>query len=115
MREERKFVGTVRVVEVLENVFQYLVVDTQIRSKPIKAALRALFFLSKVKESRIIAVIGLAEKLKQALIDPGAILQGHKPAIRHNATIFADTQENDPVYGALDGKVEFPMGQVRIP
>jgi hypothetical protein len=51
----------------------------------------------------------------QALIDPGAILQGHKPAIKFNATIFADSQKDDTVNRPLDGKVEFPMRQVGIP
>src|SRR3989344_196141 len=97
----------------LENLLERLVVDVQSKRQPV-GRLVAVLFLAEMKKPRVIAVVGPMEYFAQARINIGAILQCLKLAVRLDAAVLADTQENDAVYGLLNGIIQRRLGKLRI-
>ena len=65
----------------------------------------AIFFLLKIKQTGVVTLVGFAKELVQPAISVFAIQQRLQAPIHFNAAVLTDAQENDPVDGALDGKV----------
>ena len=111
--EHGKFVRAIRVVEVLENLFERFVVDAQMQRQFVRCA-GTLLLLREMEQAGVVALIRRAEQSAQAVVNIDAILQGHQLAIRLNAPVFADAQKDDAVYGLLYGEVEFALGQAGV-
>ena len=60
-----------------------------------------------MEESGIVPVVCLVVKLTQAWINVSAVGQQAKGPVILDPTVFADTQKDQPVDGALDAEVQF--------
>ena len=112
-REGREDVGRLGVVEAPDDVPEELVVYVEGEGEFVRRFV-AVFLGSEVEEAGVVAGVGLLEKLRQAGIDAVAVDEGAEAAIVFDAAVFADAQEDDAVYDALDGEVEFALGKLRV-
>ena len=67
-----------------------------------------------MEQPGVVALIGSAEELNQARVNPWAVEECHEPPVLLHPTILAYTQEDDAVNGALHGEVELTLGELRI-
>jgi hypothetical protein len=67
-----------------------------------------------MEQPRIVPLISTVKELAEPEVHPGAFQKGLKPAVLLDTPIFADTEEDDPVDGALDGEVEISGGEVWV-
>ena len=111
--EHRELVGAVGIVKILENFLERLVVYIEPERQTVRL-FGAVILFPKVKQPRVVALVGLAEVFGEAFVDVGAILQRLKLPVRLDAAVLADAQEDDAVYGLLDGVVERVLGKLRV-
>ncbi len=74
----------------------------------------AVAFGLEMKEAGIVAGVRLLEELAKAGINAVAVDQGLQAAIIFQAAALADAQEDDAVNDALDGEIEFALGEPRV-
>src|SRR3989344_7795984 len=84
----------------------------QAKRQPVRRFVSVLLF-AKMKKARVVTVVGTMKYFAQSRINIGTVLQRLKLTIRLNAAILADTQENNPVYGLLNGVIERGLGEFR--
>ncbi len=102
------------VIQPRQHAAQRVVVNRQIRRQRVRrVALAAL--LLKVENPGIIFGVGLVEAFQQQPVYIGLVAQRAQFAIRLDAAIFADAQENHPVNRQLHGVIQFAPRQPRIP
>ena len=68
----------------------------------------------EMEQAGVVAVVGLLEELAQARVDAVAVDEGAEAAVVFDAAVFADAQEDDAVNDALDGEVEFALGELGV-
>ena len=56
----------------------------------------------------------MMKEMSQPVVNVLAIKESLKSAVRLDATVFRDSQEDDSVYGLLDGEIEFRLCQCRV-
>src|SRR5437773_2478528 len=112
-RQRGKDIGAFWVVKAFENVPQELVVEIEAKGEFVGRFV-AVLLRFEVEEAGIVAVVGLLELLSKARVNAVAVGQGLEASVILNAAAFADAQENDAVNDALDGEVEFALGELGI-
>src|SRR5207249_530945 len=112
-RQRGKDIGAFWVVKAFENVPQELVVEVEAKGEFVGRFV-AVLLRFEVEEAGIVAVVGLLELLSKARVNAVAVGQGLEASVILNAAAFADAQENDAVNDALDGEVEFALGELGI-
>ena len=68
----------------------------------------------EVEQAGVVAGVGLLEKLAEPGIDAVAVGEGAEAAVVLDAAALADAQEDDAVDDALDGEVEFALGELGV-
>ena len=64
-----------------------------------------------MEQTGVVAVVGLLEEFGEARIDAVAIDEGLESSVVFDAARLTDAQEDDAVNDALNGEVEFALGQ----
>ena len=90
-----------------------LVVEVEGQGELVGGFVAALLRL-EVEEAGVVAVVGLLEELAEARVDAVAVDEGAEAAVVLDAAVFADAQEDDAVNDALDGEVEFALGELGV-
>jgi len=108
--EDGKFVGGIGVVKVLDNVLENFVVDGEGGSEFV-GRVGSVFFPVEVEEAGIVAFVGTVVEGEQPLINTLAVQEGLELGVGFDAAIFGDAEEDKPVDGALDGKIELAVGE----
>ena len=67
-----------------------------------------------MEEPGVVLGVGVFEDFTEPQVDVRTVRQALEPAIRFDAPIFADAEEDDPVNDALNAEIEFSLGQARI-
>ena len=65
----------------------------------------------EVKEAGVVSVVGLFVEIAKPPIDVLAVEERLQLAIGFDAAVFANAQKDEPVDGALDGKVQLVDGE----
>src|SRR5439155_24848801 len=71
-RENRKFVGGMRLVKAFKNILENLVIDIE-RGSKLVGGLFAVVFLVKMKQARVITVISVAKVFQEPAVDGRAV------------------------------------------
>ena len=112
-RQDGKFVGTLGVVEAADDVLEGLVVDRQPGREFVGRSARSFSGL-EMKEAGVVAIVGLVEEIPQPLVDVLPFSSAWKLAVRLDAAIFADAQEDNAVDGELDGVIQLAVAELGI-
>lgn len=88
-RQNGKFVRTLGIIESPDNSFQDRIVDLKTGRKLIRC-LGAGPFLLKMKETRVVALVGLSKKITESGISAVSVKQSHQTSIDFDTSIFAD-------------------------
>ena len=111
--DDGEYVRAVGVVEAAQDVAQELVVEVQREGQFVGRFVAALLRL-EVEQAGVVAVVGRLEQLAEARVDAVAVDQRAEAAVVLDAAVFADAEEDDAVNDALDGEVEFALGEPGI-
>jgi hypothetical protein len=68
----------------------------------------------EIEEARVVPVVRVAEVLDEAWVDPLTVHERLQEGIVLDATVFANAEEDEPVYRALDREVEFAGRETRV-
>ena len=112
-REHREFVRTIRIIEMLDNVFEGFIVDGEPRREGIGSP-GPCFFFPEMKEPRVIPIIRRSKGSEESRVDVGFRDGIAKVAVLLDPSILADAEENQPVYRELDRIVYLSLGDLRI-
>lgn len=107
-----ELVWTIRIIEVLDNILDDLVVNFKMGGKIIM--IRPMFLRPEVKETGIVLVIGLSEQMEQSLITLYAIAQAEQASILFDTAILANAQKHNSINRALNADIEFALGKRRV-
>ena len=105
-----EFVRTIRVIEVVDDVLEHLVIQHEMGRELVRF-LSLAFFLGEMKQHRVVALVGGAEEFQQARVSLVAVGDAAEFSIILGAAILTDAQENETVDGFLDGEVEIADGE----
>ena len=97
--------GLSGIVQVFDDVLEYAIINRQIEREGV-GRLSPAFVLLEMKQTGVVPFIGAAEHFAKACVHTVAVLQCHQPSVLFYATVLADAQKYNAVYGALDGKVQ---------
>ena len=103
-------VGTFWPVEGGDDLLQNGVVESEAEGEPV-GRLVAAFFAGEVEEAGVVAEIGALKDFAEAGVDLGAGGEGEQLTVGPDAAVFGDAEEDDAVEDALDGEVEFALGE----
>ena len=104
---------TFGIIEASDDVLEDGIVDLEL-GREIVRRFDAVSLLLKIKQTRVVTLVGFAKELVQPAISVFAIQQRLQSSIHFNASILADAQEHDPVDRALDGEVKIALRQLWI-
>ena len=111
--KDGKLVGALGIVEPAQNILEHLVVNLQTR-REVVGRFGSILFGVEVKEAGVVSVVGLFVEIAKPPIDVLAVEERLKLGVGFDATVFANAEEDDPVDGALDGKVQLVDGECGI-
>lgn len=111
--QDRELVGALRVIEALEDIFQDLVIDLQVKGQLVGGRGR-VFLPTEVEEAGVILVVGQEVELLQPPVYLLAVGQGLEPAVGLDPPVLADAQEDYPIDRPLDGEVELADSQAGV-
>jgi len=131
--QDREFVGAVRVVEAADYLFERFVVDGEVEGEEVGRLGTVLLsawdtirnvghfghvpsrgFLREVEEAGVVFVVRVAEVFDETRVDALSVHERLEEGVVFDAAIFADTEEYQPVYRALDREVELAGREARV-
>ncbi len=104
---------TFGIIEASDDVLEDGIVDLEL-GREIVRRFDAVSLLLKIKQTRVVTLVGFAKELVQPAISVFAIQQRLQSPIHFNAAVLADAQKHDPVDRALDGEVKIALRQLWI-
>ena len=111
--KDGELVGALGIVEPAQNILEHLVVDLQ-TGREVIGRFGAILFGMEVKEAGVVSVVGLFVDIAKPPIDVLAVEERLKLGVGFDATVFANAEEDEPVDGALDGKVQLVDGELGV-
>ena len=101
-------------IEALQDRFDHLVVDGEIRRDPVGRVGDAGFLL-KMKQARVVFFVGFAAQVAhEAGIDVGPLAQLEQLFIGLDPPVFGHAQKHDAVDRQLDGGVQIVQGKIWV-
>src|SRR5260370_33277120 len=103
-RQRRELIGTLRIVQPLDDILQWFIINHQLRSQCIRRLREILLFL-KVKQTGVVPLISLNKEITETPIDIRTRQQRPQPLILFNTSILTNTKNDNPVKCHLDALI----------
>ena len=109
--QHAELVGTFRIIQLADNVFERFVIDGQFRRELVRMG--SVLFL-KLKQSGIVAGIRFVVQLYQPGINAGAVGQSQQSFVLFDIAILAHAQKDQPVDSQLHCIIQLPFRKIWV-